>query len=63
VREWIRSGEKAFDEAGLSLDDDEAVLLEAIARNPVLLQRPIVVRGDRARVGRPPSDVLELFEE
>ena len=63
VREWIRRGESAFKEAGLDADADEGVLLEAVAREPVLLERPIVVRGDRARIGRPPASVLELFDD
>lgn len=63
VREWIRTGEGAFAAAGLEAGSDEAQLLEAMAREPILMERPIVVRGDRARVGRPPTEVLELFEE
>lgn len=44
----------------LSLDDDHAVLA-ALEANPGLLQRPIVVRGDRAVLARPPERVLELL--
>lgn len=44
----------------LSLDDDEAVLATLEVR-PELLQRPIVVRGDRAVLARPPEKVLELL--
>lgn len=44
----------------LALDDDEAVLAALEAR-PELLQRPIVVRGDRAVLARPPEKVLELL--
>ena len=63
VREWIRRGEHAFRAAGLDLGADEGVLLAAIAGEPVLMERPIVVRGDRARVGRPPTEVLALFDD
>ena len=38
----------------------DAAVLDAIARHPILLQRPIVVHGARAVVGRPPEKVLEL---
>lgn len=39
----------------------EAELLAAIARQPHLLQRPLVCYGGRARIGRPPEAVLSLF--
>ena len=51
---------KEPDARQLSLDDDQAVLA-ALDANPELLQRPIVVRGDRAVLARPPERVLELF--
>ena len=60
--EWVRRGERAFAEASLATAD-EAALLEAMASQPILMERPIVVRGANARVGRPPTEVLELFEE
>ncbi len=44
----------------LPLDDDDAVLA-ALEAHPELLQRPIVVRGDRAVLARPPETVLELL--
>jgi len=59
--EWVRSGEGVFKERGLSTQDDAETLLDAIAEEPILMERPIVVRGDAARVGRPPESVLELF--
>ncbi len=37
--------------------------LSAMAAAPILMERPIVVRGAQARVGRPPQAVRELFEE
>jgi arsenate reductase len=59
--EWIRSGEPAYREAGLSPGSSEAELLDAMARHPILIERPILVRGRRAVVGRPPERVLELL--
>ena len=44
----------------LPLEDDDAILAAPEAR-PELLQRPIVVRGDRAVLARPPEKVLELL--
>ncbi len=61
VAEWVRKGEAAFQEHGLAPDSGEAELLGAIADAPILLERPILVRGPRARVGRPPEDALELL--
>ena len=60
--QWIRKGEAAYKEAGLGPNSSEAQLLEAMARHPILMERPIVVRGSRAVVGRPPERVLELIK-
>jgi arsenate reductase len=60
-RAMMRRGESIYDE--LHLDDaghDE--LLRAISEHPILLERPIVVRGDRAVIARPPERLLELLE-
>jgi len=61
-REVLRSREKAYRELGLadeSVSDDRIV--EAIVEHPELLQRPIVVRGDRAVLARPIDRVRGLF--
>ena len=42
---------------------DEAARLQLIADQPVLMQRPIVMRGQRAKIGRPPESVLNLFSD
>lgn len=62
ARDLVRSNEKEFRELGLDARqlDDEA-LLKAMAQHPRLIQRPIVVVGDRARIGRPPEAVLEIL--
>lgn len=46
----------------LPLDDDRAVL-RALVEHPELLQRPIVERGDRAVLARPPENVLALLDQ
>jgi arsenate reductase len=58
--EWVRRGEAAYAAAGLGPESGDAAVLDAIARHPELLERPILVRGDRAVVGRPPETMLEL---
>ena len=59
--EYTRTGQAEFEEAGLSKDASEAELLAAMAKTPILMERPVVVRGDRAVIGRPPEDVLALL--
>jgi len=57
----LRPEQPLYDELGLEGADADA-LLDAIAAHPELLQRPIVVVGDRAVVARPPERVLELLD-
>ena len=56
----LRREEPLFSELGLEGAGRDAVL-DAIAAHPELLQRPIVVVGDRAVVARPPARVLEIL--
>ena len=59
----IRRGESAYAECGLSGDSSEEELLAAMASKPKLIERPIVVRGARAVIGRPPENIFELFDK
>jgi arsenate reductase len=61
AREWARRGEAAWREAGLDDDAGDAEILAAMAAHPVLIERPILVSGTLAVVGRPPERVLELL--
>lgn len=62
-RDLMRTGEPVYRELGL--DDpalDRTSLVRALAEEPRLLQRPIVVRDDeQAAIGRPPEKVLEIL--
>jgi arsenate reductase len=61
-RQLIRKGEPDYKALGLddpSLSDD--ALVRAMAEHPVLIERPIVVTGTHARLGRPPENVLEIL--
>ncbi len=60
--ELVRRGEDAFKEnyAGENLNEEQ--WLDALIAHPVLIERPIVVRGDRAVIGRPLEKVLELLD-
>jgi arsenate reductase len=62
-REWVRTGGAEWAEVGLSLSAESSEILDAIAASPALLQRPILIHGERAAVGRPPSMLFELFED
>jgi arsenate reductase (glutaredoxin) len=59
--EWVRSGESAYAEAGLDAGSGDAALLDAMAEHPILIERPILVRGAHAVVGRPPDRILSLL--
>ncbi|KVE37944.1 arsenate reductase (glutaredoxin) [Burkholderia sp. BDU5] len=63
VREMIRDNEAPYKDLNLAdAGVSDAQLCDAIAEHPILLQRPIVVRGDKAAIGRPPETVMSLFE-
>jgi arsenate reductase len=59
--ELVRRGEEDYKACGLSRDSSDETLVAAMADHPRLIERPIVVRGDRAVLGRPPENVLELI--
>jgi arsenate reductase len=61
-REWVRSGEPAYREAALTSDATDEELFAAMARYPILIERPILIMAERAIVGRPPERVLELLK-
>jgi arsenate reductase len=61
-RGLMRTGEARYQELGL--DDpglSEDALIRAMSENPILIERPIVVTGKGAALGRPPENVLEVL--
>jgi arsenate reductase (glutaredoxin) len=55
-----RTGEARFVELGLA-GADRDTLLDALVANPILIERPIAIRGGRAVIARPPEKLLELL--
>lgn len=57
----IRKGEAIYKEnyKGKSYTDEEWI--EIMANNPIIMERPIVVKGNKAVMGRPPENVIDLF--
>ena len=56
----VRRGEAKFKELDLN-DADDDTLINAMSSHPILIERPIVVHGGAAALGRPPENVLGLF--
>lgn len=62
AREMMRTKEALYKELELGgADITEQQLIDAMAANPKLIERPIVVNGDRAAMGRPPEQVLDIL--
>lgn len=62
ARDIVRTGEARYAELGLKerdAGDDE--LLALMVENPILIERPIVVSGEKAAIGRPPEAVLDIL--
>ena len=64
IKPWelLRRGEKVFKELGLDKDTADEALIKAMSTNPILIERPIVIHGGGAALGRPPESVLGLFD-
>jgi len=58
----LRRGEDDYKTSGLGADSSEDAVIAAMVSHPKLIERPIVVRGERAVLGRPPENVLALID-
>ncbi len=59
--ELMRTKEALYKELGLNKDSSDEECISAMANNPSLIERPIVIHEGKAKIGRPPEAVLELF--
>ena len=57
----MRTKEDIFKELKLENVGDEGVLIRAMSRFPKLIERPIVIKGDKAVIGRPPEKIVEFL--
>ena len=64
AKDFIRTNESIFSELDLKpyLEND-AMLFKYMSENPRLIERPIIVRGDKAVLGRPPEKVIDLLKD
>ena len=61
-RDLMRKKETAYKENGLDNPElSRAQLIQAMVDNPILIERPIVISGNKAVIGRPPEKVLEIL--
>ncbi|WP_442112738.1 arsenate reductase (glutaredoxin) [Pseudomonas sp. NUPR-001] len=62
ARQLLRTSEDEYKDLNLAAPDlSEAQLIEAMVKHPKLIERPILVAGDKAVIGRPPEKVLEIL--
>jgi arsenate reductase len=59
-RQMMRTGEAVYKDMGLAAEHGDA-LVSAMVEHPILIERPIVIRGDRAVIARPPEKLLDLL--
>ena len=61
VHEVVRTKEEVYSQLNLSSESTEEEIIAAIIKYPVLLERPIVMKDDKAVIGRPPENVKALL--
>ena len=60
-KDIIRKGEQEYKELKINKIDRDDDLLKAMVRHPKLIERPIVIRGEKGIIGRPPENVLKFI--
>ena len=60
--ELLRTGEDVYKELDLENINDEEKLIDIMIENPILIQRPIIIKGDKAVIARPLENLEELLK-
>jgi len=61
ARDLMRVKEDVYKGLDFATKTSESALIDAMVENPILIERPIVVNGEKAAIGRPPEAVLEIL--
>ena len=62
-RDLMRKKEDEYKKLGLANSNlSDGDLIDFMVRNPILIERPIVIYGERAVIGRPPENVLKIIK-
>lgn len=61
ARDLMRTGEADYKDQGLKDVTDETALIQAMAATPKLIERPVLIHGEKAAIGRPPERVLSVL--
>ena len=62
AREWMRTKEDIYKELNLAAQTDEDALLKAMVENPKLIERPVLIKNNKAIIGRPTSIIPAFIE-
>jgi arsenate reductase len=62
AKELLRTGEDIYKELNLKDENDEEKIIEAMVKNPILIERPIIIKGENAVIARPIENLSELLK-
>ena len=62
AKELLRMGEDIYKELNLKDENDEEKLINIMVENPILIERPIIIKGDIAVIARPIENLEELLK-
>jgi len=62
ARELMRTKEELYKELNLENENDEDKLIEAMAKNPSLIERPVLIKNNKAIIGRPTSIIGDFIK-